>query len=62
MASASPIVAELAATGLTNKQIGAHLSLSSRTVSVHLYRVFPKLGITTRAALRDVLAESSRRG
>jgi DNA-binding CsgD family transcriptional regulator len=54
------VVAELAATGLTNKQIGARLSLSTRTVSVHLYRVFPKLGITTRAALRDVLAEGTR--
>ncbi len=48
-------IAELAATGLTNKQIGARLYLSSRTVSAHLYRVFPKLGITSRAALRDAL-------
>lgn len=48
-------VAELAATGLTNKQIGAQLHLSPRTVSAHLYRVFPKLGITSRAALRDAL-------
>jgi DNA-binding NarL/FixJ family response regulator len=29
--------------------------LSHRTVGAHLYRIFPKLGITTRAALRDVL-------
>ena len=49
-------VAELAASGLTNKQIGHALFLSPRTVSTRLYHLFPKLGITTRAALRDALA------
>ena len=49
-------IAELAASGLSNKQIGAQLYLSSRTVSTHLYRIFPKLGITSRASLRDALA------
>ncbi|XVU25315.1 LuxR C-terminal-related transcriptional regulator [Actinoplanes sp. CA-054009] len=48
-------IAELAATGLSNKQIGAQLFLSPRTVGAHLYRIFPKLGITSRAALRDAL-------
>ncbi|WP_426513444.1 AAA family ATPase [Dactylosporangium sp. McL0621] len=48
-------IATLAATGLTNKQIGQRLFLSHRTVSAHLHRLFPKLGITTRAALRDAL-------
>jgi DNA-binding CsgD family transcriptional regulator len=48
-------IAELAAAGLANKQIGARLYLSHRTVSAHLYRVFPKLGISSRAALRDAL-------
>ncbi|MFE3228111.1 response regulator transcription factor [Nocardia sp. NPDC059228] len=48
-------VAELAAAGLTNKQIGEQLFLSSRTVSTHLQRVFHKLGITRRGALRDAL-------
>jgi DNA-binding CsgD family transcriptional regulator len=55
-------IAELAAAGLTNKQIGEQLFLSHRTVSTHLYRIFPKLGITTRAALRDALATVSRPG
>ncbi|MGW1599225.1 AAA family ATPase [Streptomyces sp. NPDC002343] len=50
-------IADLAAGGLTNKEIGARMHLSPRTVSSHLYRVFPKLGITSRAALRDALAE-----
>lgn len=48
-------IARLAARGLSNKQIGQRLYLSARTVSGHLYRVFPKLGITSRAALRDAL-------
>ncbi|MFD0391912.1 helix-turn-helix transcriptional regulator [Streptomyces nogalater] len=43
--------------GLTNKEIGARMHLSPRTVSSHLYRVFPKLGITSRAALRDALGK-----
>ncbi|KUN18037.1 LuxR family transcriptional regulator [Streptomyces corchorusii] len=49
-------VAFLAAEGLTNKQIGERLFLSSRTISTHLYRIFPKLGISSRAALRDALS------
>jgi DNA-binding CsgD family transcriptional regulator len=53
-------IAELAAAGLTNKQIGEQLFLSHRTVATHLYKVFPKLGITSRAALRDALGESVR--
>ena len=52
-------IASLAAAGLTNKQIGQRLYLSHRTVSAHLYRVFPKLGISTRAGLRDALVALS---
>jgi DNA-binding NarL/FixJ family response regulator len=48
-------IAELAAQGLSNREIGERLFLSSRTVGSHLYRIFPKLGITTRAQLRDSL-------
>jgi DNA-binding CsgD family transcriptional regulator len=48
-------IARLAATGLTNKEIGARLFLSHRTVGAHLARIFPKLGISSRAALRDAL-------
>jgi DNA-binding CsgD family transcriptional regulator len=48
-------VASLAATGLTNKEISEQLFMSPRTVESHLYRAYPKLGITSRAALRDAL-------
>lgn len=48
-------IATLAATGLTNKQIGERLFLSHRTVGAHLHRIFPKLGITSRAALGAAL-------
>ncbi|MFE9611384.1 AAA family ATPase [Streptomyces sp. NPDC006012] len=52
-------IADLAASGLTNKEIGERMHLSPRTVSSHLYRVFPKLGIASRAALRDALGTTS---
>jgi len=52
-------IAELAAAGLTNKEIGERLFLSHRTISGHLHRLFPKLGITSRAALRDALTSMS---
>ena len=51
-------IALLAASGLTNKQIGERLYLSHRTVGFHLHRLFPKLGINSRAALRDALASA----
>jgi DNA-binding CsgD family transcriptional regulator len=51
-----PQVAELAAAGLSNKEIAGRLRMSPRTVSAHLYRIVPKLGISSRrAALRDAL-------
>ncbi|WP_093606316.1 AAA family ATPase [Lentzea waywayandensis] len=53
-------IALLAATGLTNKQIGQRLLLSPRTIGAHLYRIFPKLGIASRAALRDALDRQRR--
>jgi DNA-binding CsgD family transcriptional regulator/tetratricopeptide (TPR) repeat protein len=49
-------IVRLAGDGLTNREIGDRLLLSPRTVSSHLYRSFPKLGITDRHQLRDVLA------
>jgi DNA-binding NarL/FixJ family response regulator len=45
----------LAAAGHTNKQIAAQLYLSPRTVGAHLYRIFPKLGVTNRTGLGAAL-------
>ena len=53
-------IVSLAASGLTNKQIAERLFLSHRTVGGHLHRAFPKLGVATRAALRDALESLSR--
>jgi DNA-binding NarL/FixJ family response regulator len=50
-------IAQMAATGLTNRQIGQRLYLSHRTVAYHLYRIFPKLAISARSQLRDVISE-----
>jgi DNA-binding CsgD family transcriptional regulator len=50
-------IASLAAKGLSNREIGERLFLSHRTIGSHLYRIFPKLEITSRSQLRDALAE-----
>jgi len=52
-------IAQLAASGLSNKEIGQQLFLSHRTVGSHLYRIFPKLGITARSHLRAALQSQS---
>jgi DNA-binding NarL/FixJ family response regulator len=51
-------LAVLAAAGLTNRQIAACLDISHRTVGMHLYRVFLKLDVATRAGLADALPPS----
>lgn len=48
-------IAQMAAAGLSNRDIGSRLYLSHRTVGSHLYRIFPKLGITSRGQLNGVL-------
>jgi DNA-binding CsgD family transcriptional regulator len=44
-------VAELAGTGMTNKQVAARLFVSPRTVQANLARVYAKLAIGSRAEL-----------
>ncbi|MFD0852030.1 helix-turn-helix transcriptional regulator, partial [Actinomadura adrarensis] len=44
-------VVRLAAAGYSNREIGAQLYLSPRTVGHHLYKAFPKVGVTRRAEL-----------
>lgn len=48
-------IAQLAADGLTNREIGQRLYLSHRTVGTHLHRIFPKLGVSSRADLAGTL-------
>jgi len=48
-------IVRLASDGLTNREIGDRLFLSPRTVSSHLYRSYPKLGVVDRHQLRDVI-------
>lgn len=48
-------IGHLVAEGLSNREIGQRLYLSHRTVGSHLYRMFPKLGITSRAQVAEAL-------
>ena len=49
-------IAQLAAQGLSNRDIAQRLYLSHRTIGTHLYRIFPKLGITSRGELSSALS------
>jgi DNA-binding CsgD family transcriptional regulator len=53
-------IVRLASDGLTDREIGDRLFLSPRTVSSHLYRSFPKLGVASRHQLRDVIVLTDR--
>ncbi|WP_081706198.1 AAA family ATPase [Nocardia sp. CNY236] len=48
-------IATLAADGLTNRQIAEKLYLSHRTIGSHLYRIYPRLGISRRVELAEAL-------
>jgi DNA-binding CsgD family transcriptional regulator len=49
-------IAVLASQGLSNREIGQRLFISHRTVGAHLYRIYPRLGITGRGKLAAALA------
>ena len=52
-------IAQLASKGLSNREIGQKLFVSPRTVSTHLYRIYPKLGISARGELTSALKAMS---
>ena len=51
------MVARLAGSGLSNREIAAQLVVSIKTVEYHLHHAFGRLGITSRRQLAARLAE-----
>lgn len=55
-------IARAVARRLSNKEIGALLDISARTVSTHLSHIFEKLGVDSRGALADHVREDPTMG
>jgi DNA-binding CsgD family transcriptional regulator len=55
-------IIELAAQGLSNREIAQRLHLSPRTVASHLHRSFPKLGVAGRLQLHAVITPAGPPG
>jgi ATP/maltotriose-dependent transcriptional regulator MalT len=51
-------IAELVAEGRTNREIGAELFLSDKTVEGHLTRIFAKLGVTSRVEVAEAVGRT----
>ena len=56
--SLTPAIAavELAASGLSNRDIAQTLFVTEKTVEAHLGRAYPKVSVRSRRELADVLA------
>jgi DNA-binding NarL/FixJ family response regulator len=52
-------IARMASDGLSNRAIGDRMALSPRTIGSHLYRIYPKLGISSRRQLHTVIPVAS---
>jgi DNA-binding CsgD family transcriptional regulator len=52
-------IAQLAGERLSNRNIGQKLFVSPRTVSTHLYPIYPRLGVSGRGQLASVLSETA---
>jgi DNA-binding NarL/FixJ family response regulator len=50
-------VAELAASGMTNRDVAAALFIRPKTVEANLARIYRKLGIKTRAELGRIIGD-----
>ncbi|MET9344111.1 AAA family ATPase [Nonomuraea sp. NPDC003804] len=48
-------IAKLVAAGASSKEVAAQLFLSPRTVEYHLYKIYPKLGVSSRTELALVV-------
>jgi DNA-binding NarL/FixJ family response regulator len=51
-------IAELAATGHSNREIGGELFITKATVETHLHSIFLKLGVRSRGELASCLGTS----
>ena len=54
-------IADLAARGMSNRQIAEHLFISKRTVDAHLDHIYAKLGISSRVELLNALQLTRQR-
>jgi two-component system, NarL family, nitrate/nitrite response regulator NarL len=54
-------VVKLVVKGLTNRQVGQQLGLAEQTVANNLFRIYEKLGISSRVEL-VLYARDSRQG
>jgi DNA-binding CsgD family transcriptional regulator len=52
-------IAQLAAVGWTNPEIGERLFISPRTVEWHLRKIFTKLGVSSRRELNKILPQGA---
>jgi DNA-binding CsgD family transcriptional regulator len=53
-------IAQLVATGLTNREVADRAFISAKTVEANLSRVYDKLGVHSRAELGRVMNERGR--
>ena len=51
-------VAELAASGMTNRDVAAALFISPKTVEANLARIYRKLSINSRAELGGIVGDA----
>jgi DNA-binding CsgD family transcriptional regulator len=53
-------VAELAATGMSNREIASEMAISAKTVQFHISNIYAKLGVRSRLQLANRLSGSDR--